>query len=164
MKNKAINGLLVAGLLLATTTACKDYLDYQPKGALSTENVTTASNAEALVTAAYAGIGNDDMIGPMTSMWVYGSVRSDDSYKGGGGVSDISDVNFYEQYNLTQPQQGEGWMHPFTWENLPGDFAGQFRPENHQCPFGSGLSVAENPAGRAALPQGPLVFHAQNAL
>jgi hypothetical protein len=116
MKNKAINGLLVASLLLGT--ACKDYLDYQPKGALSTDNVTTASNAEALVTAAYAGIGNDDMIGPMTSMWVYGSVRSDDSYKGGGGVSDVADVNFYEQYNLTQPQQGEGWMHPFTWENF----------------------------------------------
>jgi hypothetical protein len=118
MKNKAINGLLVAGLLLGTTTACKDYLDYQPKGALSTDNVTTAGNAEALVTAAYAGIGNDDMIGPMTSMWVYGSVRSDDSYKGGGGVSDVADVNFYEQYILTQPQQGEGWMHPFTWENF----------------------------------------------
>jgi hypothetical protein len=116
MKNKFINGALVLSLL--TAGACKDYLDYQPKGALSTDNVTTASNAEALVTAAYAGIGNDDMIGPMTSMWVYGSVRSDDAYKGGGGVADVADVNFYEQYNLTQPQQGEGWMHPYTWENF----------------------------------------------
>jgi hypothetical protein len=58
------------------------------------------------------------MIGPMTSMWVYGSVRSDDSYKGGGGVADVPDINFYEQYNLTQPQQGNGWMHPYTWENF----------------------------------------------
>ncbi len=116
MKNKLLNGALVLGLGLGT--ACNDYLDYQPKGVLSTSQVTTAANAEALVTAAYAGIGNDDMIGPMTSMWVYGSVRSDDSYKGGGGVADVPDINFYEQYNLTQPQQGNGWMHPYTWENF----------------------------------------------
>ncbi len=116
MKNKLINGALVLGLCMST--ACKDYLEYQPKGVLSTDQVTTAANAEALVTAAYAGIGNDDMIGPMTSMWVYGSVRSDDSYKGGGGVADVPDINFYEQYNLTQPQQGNGWMHPYTWENF----------------------------------------------
>ncbi len=116
MKNKLINGALVLGLCMST--ACKDYLEYQPKGVLSTDQVTTAANAEALVTAAYAGIGNDDMIGPMTSMWVYGSVRSDDSYKGGGGVADLEDINFYEQYNLTQPQQGGGFFHPYTWENF----------------------------------------------
>ncbi|QHT68929.1 RagB/SusD family nutrient uptake outer membrane protein [Rhodocytophaga rosea] len=116
MKNKIIYSALLTGIL--TFSSCKDFLEYQPQGALSTENVTTAANAEALVTAAYAGIGNDDMVGPMTSMWVYGSVRSDDSYKGGGGVADVQDVNFYEQYNLTQAQQGDGWMHPFTWENF----------------------------------------------
>ena len=38
------------------------------------------------MTAAYAGIANDEMIGPITSNWVYGSVRSDDAYKAGGGV------------------------------------------------------------------------------
>ncbi|GAA4414021.1 RagB/SusD family nutrient uptake outer membrane protein [Nibrella viscosa] len=83
---------------------------------MSEDNIKSASGAEALVTAAYAGIGNDDMIGPMTSMWVYGSVRSDDAYKGGGGVGDVADIDFYEHYNLTRPDQG--WMHPFTWENF----------------------------------------------
>src|SRR4051812_25670929 len=115
MKNKLINGALVVGLL--TLGACENYLDYQPQGVLSTDQVTTAANAEALVNAAYAGIGNDEMIGPMTSMWVYGSVRSDDAYKGGGGVADLEDINFYEQHNLTQPQQGGGFYHPYTWEN-----------------------------------------------
>jgi len=116
MKNKFIHSALVAGLL--TLGSCKDYLEYQPQGTLSTANVMTAENADALVTAAYAGVGNDDMVGPMTSMWVYGSVRSDDAYKGGGGVADVQDINFYEQYNLTQAQQGDGWMHPFTWDNF----------------------------------------------
>jgi hypothetical protein len=115
MKSKYIFGLVIGGTLLITTS-CNDFLDYQPQGLLSSENVKSASAVESLVTAAYAGIGNDDMIGPMTSMWVYGSVRSDDAYKGGGGVSDVAEVDFYEHYNLTRPDLG--LMHPFTWENF----------------------------------------------
>ncbi|WP_375447369.1 RagB/SusD family nutrient uptake outer membrane protein [uncultured Fibrella sp.] len=115
MNNKLTSSLLVAiGLLI--TSSCKDYLDYQPQGLLSSENIKSASGADALVTAAYAGVGNDDMVGPMTSMWVYGSVRSDDAYKGGGGVGDVAEVDFYEHYNLTRPDMG--LMHPFTWENF----------------------------------------------
>jgi hypothetical protein len=115
MRTKFIYSFLIAGGLL-TATSCKDYLDYEPKGLLSSENTKSASSAEALATAAYAGIGNDEMIGPMTSMWVYGSVRSDDAYKGGGGVSDVAEIDFYEHYNLTRPDLGS--MHPFTWENF----------------------------------------------
>jgi hypothetical protein len=114
MKNKWIyTPLLVA---LFSLPACKDFLDYEPKGVLTVDDVTTASNAESLVTAAYAAIGNDEMIGPMTSMWIYGSVRSDDAYKGGGGVTDVGEANFYEQYNLTQAQLPI--LHPYTWENF----------------------------------------------
>lgn len=112
--------ILVSLLLIAgggVFSSCKDYLDYQPQGTLSSDNVKSAENADALVTAAYASLGNGEMIGPIASMWVYGSVRSDDAYKGGGGVSDLEDINFYEQHNLTQPQQGGGFYHPYTWEN-----------------------------------------------
>lgn len=115
MKSKYIFGLIASGTLLITTS-CNDFLDYQPQGLLSSENIQSASAVESLVTAAYAGIGNDEMIGPMTSMWVYGSVRSDDAYKGGGGVSDVAEVDFYEHYNLTRPDLGI--MHPYTWENF----------------------------------------------
>jgi hypothetical protein len=115
MKNKLATLLLMAGSM-TIATSCKDFLEFEPQGVLSSDNINSASGAESLITAAYAGIGNDDMIGPMTSMWVYGSVRSDDSYKGGGGVSDVSDIDFYEHYNLTRADMG--WMHPFTWENF----------------------------------------------
>ncbi len=116
MKNNLLKYslLIVGGMLL--TTSCNDFLDYQPQGLLSSDDVKSASSVEALATAAYAGIGNDEMIGPMTSMWIYGSVRSDDAYKGGGGVGDVADIDFYEHYNLTRPQQG--FMHPYTWENF----------------------------------------------
>lgn len=102
--------------ILTTISACSDFLEFEPKGVLSSENVSSPSNAEALVIAAYAGIGNDEMIGPITSLWVYGSVRSDDAYKGGGGRSDVDVIDRYEQYNLTIADQGD-WMAPRTWTN-----------------------------------------------
>ncbi len=116
MNNK---NLLIIGLsMILVFGACsEEFLEYEPEGVLSSENVATAENAEALVIAAYAGIANDEMIGPLTHMWVYGSVRSDDAYKGGGGRSDVDLVDFYEQYNLTQADQGD-FMGPRTWTNF----------------------------------------------
>lgn len=111
----------IIGYILATTillSACKkDFLDYEPEGVLSSENVATAENAESLVIAAYAGIANDEMIGPLTHQWVYGSVRSDDAYKGGGGRGDVDVVDKYEQYNLTVADMGD-WMTPRTWTDF----------------------------------------------
>lgn len=45
--------------------------------------------AELLVTAAYASLGADDWSNAThTTNWLYGSVRSDDAYKGGGSTAD----------------------------------------------------------------------------
>ncbi|WP_163322748.1 RagB/SusD family nutrient uptake outer membrane protein [Draconibacterium mangrovi] len=113
MKNIKI---YIVALISLLAVSCDNYLETEPQGFISAGS-PTAEGAEGLVTAAYAGIGNNDMIGPIASMWVYGSVRSDDAYKGGGGVSDVEPYNFYEQYNLTQPFQS--WLAglPYTWEN-----------------------------------------------
>lgn len=115
MKN---NNIYIVGLIVSLflVSCSDDFLEYEPKGVLSSENVATPNNAESLVIAAYAGIGNDEMIGPLTSQWVYGSVRSDDAYKGGGGRGDVGVIDRYEQYNLTIPDQGD-WMAPRTWTN-----------------------------------------------
>lgn len=114
-KNIKIIGCIVATLLLSACS--KDFLEYEPEGVLSSENVATADNAESLVIAAYAGIANDEMIGPLTHQWVYGSVRSDDAYKGGGGRGDVDVVDKYEQYNLTVADMGD-WMAPRTWTDF----------------------------------------------
>ena len=113
--NRIITTVICAALVL---TACSDnYLEYEPEGVLSNENVATAENAESLVIAAYAGIANDEMVGPLTHQWVYGSVRSDDAYKGGGGRGDVGEIDRYEQYNLTIADMGD-FMAPRTWTDF----------------------------------------------
>lgn len=105
---------LAAGLSLLFS--CKGYLDVQPQGALTPEQVATPETVDGLVTAAYAGIGNDVFTGSITSMWVYGSVRSDDAYKGGGSVDDLGEFNTYEQYVTTvATNNGSVFGFPSTW-------------------------------------------------
>jgi len=114
-KNINIIGCILATFILVACS--KDFLEYEPEGVLSNENVATAENAESLVIATYAAIGNDEMIGPLTHQWVYGSVRSDDAYKGGGGRGDVDVIDKYEQYNLTVADMGD-WMAPRTWTDF----------------------------------------------
>lgn len=98
--------------------SCSKVLDYNPKGVLSSSDLQSAAAVEGLVTAAYAAIGNGDMIGPIYSKWAYGSVRSDDAYKGGGGTGDLDEVDKMEHYNLvTANMDGIGFL-PRTWKNL----------------------------------------------
>ncbi len=56
------------------------------------------------------------MVGPIYSNWAYGSVRSDDAYKGGGGTGDVGEVDALEHYNLVQPTMGAFVTR--TWQNL----------------------------------------------
>lgn len=114
---KKYNKIVISFLSILFLASCSsDFLDFEPKGVLTPDQVATLGNADALVNAAYAAIGNDEMIGPITNQWVYGSVRSDDAYKGGGGRSDVDVIDTYEQYNTTIPDYGD-WMLPRTWTN-----------------------------------------------
>ena len=114
MKNRNIMAFITAGVLIFSS--CKKELNYNPTGALSSTDLTSATAVEGLVTAAYASIGNGDMIGPIYSNWAYGSVRSDDAYKGGGGTSDVGEVDALEHYNLVAPTMGSFVSR--TWQNL----------------------------------------------
>jgi hypothetical protein len=114
MKNRNIIAFITAGLIVFSS--CKKVLDYSPTGVLSSSDLTSTTAAEGLVTAAYAAIGNGDMIGPIYSNWAYGSVRSDDAYKGGGGTGDVGEVDALEHYNLVTPTMGAFVTR--TWQNL----------------------------------------------
>ncbi|MEO7766145.1 MAG: RagB/SusD family nutrient uptake outer membrane protein, partial [Ferruginibacter sp.] len=114
MKNIIITAFIVSGTLFFSS--CKKVLDYTPTGVLSSSDLTSPTAIEGLVTSAYAAIGNGDMIGPIYSNWAYGSVRSDDAYKGGGGTGDVGEIDALEHYNLVTPT-----MDAFvsrTWKNL----------------------------------------------
>ena len=56
------------------------------------------------------------MISPIHSNWAYGSVRSDHTFNGGGGTSNVGDVDAREHYNLVTATMG--WFVPRTWQNL----------------------------------------------
>jgi hypothetical protein len=114
MKAKILFTAVLSGLIILSS--CKKALDYAPKGVLSSSDLKTPAAIEGLVTAAYAAIGNGDMIGPIYSDWAYGSVRSDDAYKGGGGTSDVGEVDALEHYNLVTPSMDSFVSR--TWKNL----------------------------------------------
>ena len=116
MKNIIITAFLITGLLFFSS--CKKELDYKPTGALSSADLAspTPTQVEGLVTSAYAAIGNGDMIGPIYSNWVYGSVRSDDAYKGGGGTGDVGEIDAMEHYISVTPTIDAFIFR--TWKNL----------------------------------------------
>ena len=114
MKTKILIITALAGFIYLSS--CKKALDYTPKGVVSSADLNSPAAVEGLVTAAYAAIGNGDMIGPIYSKWAFGSVRSDDAYKGGGGTGDVGEIDAMEHYNLVNPSIDAFVSR--TWKNL----------------------------------------------
>ncbi len=100
MKNKILFLLSVVILF----SACDDFLSVEPKGAASEGSLYNIDGAEKLVIAAYASLGNDHWHEPYTSLWPYGNVRAEDSYKGGLGAADQGEYNTYENFVAITPQ------------------------------------------------------------
>src|ERR1700742_834454 len=92
--------LLLALLTLAATSCSKNFLNYNGQGAVTSSDLTTPAAADALVIAAYAYLGNDDWENMVSAQWVWGGIRSDEAFKGGGSITDNGQFNQYEQYNL----------------------------------------------------------------
>ena len=96
MKNKTIKilAIVTAGFLIS----CSDsFLEMTPKSIISNDQLLTPENAEGMVMAAYAELGNDHYTAP-NSLWPYADNTSGDSYKGGGGTGDIWEFNFMELF------------------------------------------------------------------
>ncbi|MGQ8335558.1 RagB/SusD family nutrient uptake outer membrane protein [Sunxiuqinia sp. A32] len=94
--------VLISTFLVACNSS---FLDYTPKGKLNGDQLVDPEYVDNLVTATYASLGNDFWQHTFTSEWVWGSVRSDDGYKGGGRVTDQSQYNQLEQFNLVTTEQ-----------------------------------------------------------
>lgn len=94
--------ILAACTLVVATTGCNEnsFLDIKPQGTLNESLLSSADGLDLLVTSAYAalkGPNRDMMWVPMTN-WTYGEVRSDNAYKGGGGVNDGDFLNLLETF------------------------------------------------------------------
>ncbi|PSR53541.1 RagB/SusD family nutrient uptake outer membrane protein [Adhaeribacter arboris] len=112
--------VVLVTLFLLVAQSCKDYLDFEPKGVLSTDQLNTPEEVDKMVIAAYASLSNDFFLSQMASVpWIWGSVRSDDAYKGGGGTGDNFDQHIMETFNLLAPTNGQIndiWI--YLYENL----------------------------------------------
>lgn len=100
-----ITYILQLCLLWVVAVSCNDFLDENPKGALSDDQLNTPDNVEKMVIAAYSGLGNDHYTEP-NSPWPYGNLRSGDAYKGGAGTGDIQDFHFYETFTYMRDDLG----------------------------------------------------------
>jgi starch-binding outer membrane protein, SusD/RagB family len=97
---------IAAFIILMISASCKKYLDEKPQAVVSTADLTTAANTDAMVIAAYSYLGNDHYFYPFSSMWAYGSIRSGDAYKGGGGAGDIFEFNEFETFSTNNITNG----------------------------------------------------------
>ena len=77
-------------------------LSQTPSGALSPAQVTTPSNLDGLVTAAYSWLGNDHYTDP-NFFWPTGNLRGGDAHKGGNGTGDVGYYHSLTMFNLVTP-------------------------------------------------------------
>jgi hypothetical protein len=96
--------LIYTAILLALSTACSNsFLDLKPKGVLLPEQLNTANGVNALLIAAYSlldGVGAGNTVYHSSAdNWVYGSVASDDAYKG-TTAGDQPAISFIEVYKI----------------------------------------------------------------
>lgn len=95
----------LGSLLLLLFSSCSDFLDENPKGMLSDDQLNTPENVKKMVIAAYSSLGNDHYTEP-NSPWPYGDLRSGDAYKGGAGSGDMQDFHFYETFTYMRDDLG----------------------------------------------------------
>lgn len=99
--------LILAGLMAIATSCTEDFLTSVPKGKLSDAVLNTPDGIEALCTSAYSALAgpegdNGTFLSP-TNNWIYGEVRAENAYKGGGGIGDLWEYNAFETFTGVYP-------------------------------------------------------------
>ncbi len=113
MKKRSI--ILAALLILAISYSCSDdFFDKQPLGSTSETVFYNEQGIDALLIGTYGLISGGAVWevswGASIQNWAYGSVASDDAYKGSEDTDQIP-VNFIERWEVTSTNQypGEKW-------------------------------------------------------
>lgn len=102
-----IRHIYMLGALALMTVSCNEdsFLSQKPQGSLSEDIMNSTEGVDLLVNAAYAALGGPEgqswsvWCHPTTN-WTYGEVRSDNAYKGGGGVGDLNEVHRMETFDV----------------------------------------------------------------
>ena len=114
MKDKYIL-LAVSVLLVLSMTNCQEILDVKPKGIITEEQLNSPEYVDGFVTAAYAFIPRSHAFSTLNP-WI-ASIRSDDAYKGGGGLDDQPAWYQMEVFSLLNANVGNNdgvWFSGFS--------------------------------------------------
>ncbi|HEX5553407.1 MAG TPA: RagB/SusD family nutrient uptake outer membrane protein [Chitinophagaceae bacterium] len=102
---KKIINYIILGTVIFTLTNCKGFLDVKPQGVITVADVSKPEAVDGLVIAAYAWIPHEATLGVKLSPWL-ADIKSDDSYKGGGGLSDQAPWYQMEVFSLVTSNVG----------------------------------------------------------
>lgn len=107
-------------MILGFFACSDDFLDSKPQGKLSDEILSTPAAIDALCTSAYSALagpeGSDQAFLSPTTNWIYGDVRAETAYKGGGGISDIWEFHAFETFTGVYATNGlldRKWFHMY---------------------------------------------------
>src|SRR5688572_22069130 len=99
--NKAMKRYISLAVIFLLTVSCReDFLEFKPRGTISAEQVSTPERIDQMVIAAYASLGNEDREENLGLLWPWGTLRSDDAYKGGGGVNNRTEWHEFETFSI----------------------------------------------------------------
>jgi hypothetical protein len=101
---KILNYILLV-TAFSTIAGCHKFLDTTPQGVVTENNVSTPDNVDGLVIAAYAWLPHEGIINQKLSPWL-ADIKSDDSYKGGGGIGDQTPWYQWEVFSLNNASIG----------------------------------------------------------
>lgn len=104
MKKRVSTYILLGLISSLMIISCKKVLDVDPKGVIPEEQLNDPKYVDGLVTAAYAFIPRANPFDTMNP-WLL-SIRSDDAYKGGGGLDDQSAWYQMEVFSMVNPNVG----------------------------------------------------------
>ncbi len=96
--------LLVA---LLSVSSCKKYLEQEPQGELSEDQLNTKNGIESLLIGAYSILDGQfddgEAYNSPASNWSFGDVRSGDAYKGSTGTTDQINIHDMEVFSSLTP-------------------------------------------------------------
>jgi hypothetical protein len=101
LRYRLLSGTALIMLVAGVAYSCKDFLNTAPQGTLDETSLQTKSGVEATLLAAYRALdcttSTNSNWGCAASNWVWGSVASDDAYKG-SNASDQPEIFDIESY------------------------------------------------------------------
>ena len=98
--------IILTFITLLAFACSKDFIQKDPYGVLTDQQILKSENLEGLIISAYSILngqmdeGSNAYNSP-ASNWSFGDVTSDDMYKGGGGTGDQNQIHLMEIFNIT---------------------------------------------------------------